>query len=131
MRRNDYTEQDDRPSHNCDRHRMPDAPQRTDQRRRSKFALAAYDRGDSDDVIGIGRMAHPEKEAQCDERKQRDHVRGSPLILVWLLLYAATRMMQQYPARSGASIALNPGHKDWRNAISASRSARDRLLKAW
>ena len=43
---------------------MAEPPGRADQRRAAQGALPADDRGDRDHVVGIGRVAHPEEEAE-------------------------------------------------------------------
>src|ERR1700689_484149 len=44
-----------------------------------QLALSAYDRSHGDHVVGIGGMAHPEKEADRDNREKTDHDLRSPL----------------------------------------------------
>ena len=65
--RDDEVEQHDRPAGEKDRQRMPESPQRPDPRGGREPPRARGDRGDSDDVIGIGGVAHAQDEAQCDD----------------------------------------------------------------
>ena len=66
-RRNDDPEHDDRCTDRHDRDGVSYAPGGADQRRARHAALAADDRRDGDDVVGVGRMPHPEEEAEKQE----------------------------------------------------------------
>ena len=50
-----------------DRKGVPDAPGGADQRRARHAALATDDRRNGDHVVGVGRMPHPEEEAEKQE----------------------------------------------------------------
>ena len=52
---------------------MADAPQRADHGGVLDATLAANDGGNGDNMIGVGGMAHPEKEAQHDNGEKSDH----------------------------------------------------------
>jgi hypothetical protein len=43
---------------------MTHAPDGTDQRPAGPAPMAGHNGGDGDDVVGIGRVPHPEKEAE-------------------------------------------------------------------
>ena len=66
-RRNDDPEHDDCRADRHDRDGVPDAPGGADQRRARHAALAADDRRNGDHVVGVGRMPHPEEEAEKQE----------------------------------------------------------------
>ena len=66
-RRNDDPEHDDCRADRDDRHGVPDAPSGADQRRARHAALATDDRCNGDHVVGVGRMPHPEEEAEKQE----------------------------------------------------------------
>ena len=55
------------------RDRVTEPPQRTDQGRVRESPAAVQDRGDRDDVVGIGRVAHAEQEAEACQREQLGH----------------------------------------------------------
>src|ERR1700741_1252120 len=63
-RRNNDAEQNDERSDQKDCDGVAESPKDADERRAPDCALAADDRGDGDDVIGVRRMAHAEKESQ-------------------------------------------------------------------
>ncbi len=52
---------------------MADAPKGADHSGVLDATLAANDCGDGDNVIGVGGMAHPEKEAKHDNGEKSDH----------------------------------------------------------
>ncbi len=52
---------------------MSDAPERANHGGVAHFFVARDDRRDSDHVIGISGVAHPEKEAERDNGEQADH----------------------------------------------------------
>jgi len=65
--RDDDPEHDDRRADRHDRDGVPDAPGGADQRRAHHAALATDDRRNGDHVVGVGRMPHPEEEAEKQE----------------------------------------------------------------
>ena len=52
------------------RQRMAQSPESADQAGMTNAVLAAYDRGDGDDVIGVSRVPHPEQESESDNGEQ-------------------------------------------------------------
>jgi hypothetical protein len=70
---NHHVKENNRGAHDKDRKRMADAPNNAGKRSLQQFALSAYDRSHGDHVVGIGGMAHAEKEAHRDNRKKADH----------------------------------------------------------
>jgi hypothetical protein len=78
-RRNYPAEENDSTSHDQDRERMADSPKHTNQRSMADLSIARDDSGDGDDVVGIGGVAHPEKESKSDDGEQADHFRASLL----------------------------------------------------
>ncbi len=52
------------------RQRMAKPPEGADQAGMTNAVLAAYDRGDGDDVVGIGGVPHPEEESESDNGEQ-------------------------------------------------------------
>ena len=66
--RNDDPEHDDCRSDRHDRDSVPDAPGRADQHRARHAVLATDDRRNGNHVVGVGRMPHPEQEAENEER---------------------------------------------------------------
>ena len=60
-------EHDDRRADRHDRQGVPDAPGGADQRRARHAALATDDRRNGDHMVGVGRMPHPEEEAEQQE----------------------------------------------------------------
>jgi hypothetical protein len=73
-RRNDDPEHDDRTADRHDGDGVPDAPSGGDQRRPRHAALATDDCRNGDYVVGVGRMPHPQEEA---EKKEGHDVQGS------------------------------------------------------
>ena len=71
--RDDHVEHDDQHPDDDDRDRVPEPPQRADQGRVRESPAAVQDRGDGDHVVGIGRVAHAEQEAEAGEREQLGH----------------------------------------------------------
>ena len=65
-RRDHQVEDDDHAAHHHDGHRVPDAPQASDQGGTPGAPLPAHDRGYGDHVVGIRRMSHAEEETQHD-----------------------------------------------------------------
>ena len=65
--RDDDLEHDDRHADRHDRDGVPDAPGGADQRRARHAALATDDRRNGDDMVGVGRMPHPDEEAEKQE----------------------------------------------------------------
>jgi hypothetical protein len=62
--RDDNLEHDDRHADRRDRDGMPDATGGADQRRARYAALATDDRRNGDHMVGVGRMPHPDEEAE-------------------------------------------------------------------
>jgi hypothetical protein len=52
---------------------MAESPYDADSGRDGEASFAAQDSCDGDHVIGIGRVAHPEKESYRDYREKSDH----------------------------------------------------------
>jgi hypothetical protein len=71
--RNDDPEHDDRRTDRQDRNGVSDAPGGADQRRARHAVLATDDRRNSDHVVGVGCMPHPEEEA---EKQKRQDIQG-------------------------------------------------------
>ena len=61
-------------SHDDDRDRVAQAPQRADQRRVGEPSAAVEDRRNRDDVVGIGGVAHAQQEPESGQRKQLGHL---------------------------------------------------------
>jgi hypothetical protein len=72
-RRNDQVEEDDCGSDQEDRYGVPESPESADQCRSRELLLTAENGGDSNDVVGIGCVAHAEEKAERDDRKKTDH----------------------------------------------------------
>ena len=70
---NHPAEKNDSASHRKNRQRMSDTPERANHGGVAHFFVARDDRRDSDHVIGISGVAHPEKEAERDDGEQADH----------------------------------------------------------
>ena len=73
--RDDDVEGDDRDADNDDRHGVAETPERTDQGQVGDSAAAIEDRRHRDDVVGVGRVAHAEQEAEACEGKELGHGR--------------------------------------------------------
>src|SRR5215469_4448398 len=71
--RNDEVEKDNRSAHDKNRQCVPDAPKCSNPGRLRDLALAAHDCGHGDHVIGIGGVAHPEEESECNDGEKADH----------------------------------------------------------
>src|SRR5262249_34704461 len=56
-----------------DRECVPDTPEHSGPRGAADRALTAHDRGDGDDVVRIGRVTHPEEEAEKQDGPERGH----------------------------------------------------------
>src|SRR6185295_15229000 len=69
-RRNDDTEQDDRAAHEQDGQRVAHPPEHADGGRSAQGPLAADDGGHGNHVIGVGRVPHPEEEAEEQHRAE-------------------------------------------------------------
>jgi hypothetical protein len=69
-RRDHEIEKDDRCTHGHDGEGMANAPGDARVGGSNALALTAHDRRDSDDVVRIGRMPHPEHEADGDHGQQ-------------------------------------------------------------
>ena len=57
--RDRQVENDDARSNHENRQRVAQTPESADQAGMTNAVLAAHDRGDGDDVVGIGRVPHP------------------------------------------------------------------------
>ena len=68
---NDDAEQNDRAANNEQREAVTDSPKNSSECGFADLALSADDRRHGDDVIGIGRVAHAEEEAEKQNREQR------------------------------------------------------------
>jgi hypothetical protein len=53
---------------------MTQAPEDPNQNRMAHASLPAHDRRYRDDVVRIGRVAHPEKKAKSHDGKKSDHL---------------------------------------------------------
>ena len=73
-RRNRELEQNNRGANQENRNRVSQSPKRANHRGVKYVALAADDRGDGNDVIGIGSVAHPQKKSQQSDGEQSDHL---------------------------------------------------------
>ena len=60
-------------SDNEDGECVADTPECSDERSPHGIALIAYDRGDGNNVIGVGSMAHPKEESKCEDGEKRNH----------------------------------------------------------
>ena len=69
-RRDHDAKKDNGPTDHQDGQRVSEAPQRADGGRAPQPSLAADDGGHRDDVIGVGGVAHPEEDAERQERRQ-------------------------------------------------------------
>ena len=73
--RDDPAEQHDAGSDGQDGQRVAHTPQGADGRRARRGPLAGEDGGHGDHVVGVGRVAHPEEEAEQDHRQEAGHER--------------------------------------------------------
>jgi len=72
--RGDYDiKKNDDGTHDKNRQGVSDTPENAGHRSFQQVALAAYDRGHRNHVVGIGGMAHPEKKSHRDNREKTDH----------------------------------------------------------
>src|SRR4051794_28241500 len=72
-RRNDEVEENDGSADTENRDGVADAPQHADRCRLTDAALTADNRRNSDDVIWVRGMAHPENKSQTDYCQQVHH----------------------------------------------------------
>jgi hypothetical protein len=80
----DDPEQDDRRTDPHHRDGMSHAPGSADQCRARQATLAADDRRNSDHVVGVGRMSHPEEEAEKQEGRDVQGSSRHAHMLTWL-----------------------------------------------
>lgn len=67
----DDAEENNRAANYEQREAVTDSPENSGERSFTDFSLSTDDGGDGDDVIGIGRVAHAEEEAEKQNREQR------------------------------------------------------------
>jgi hypothetical protein len=75
---NDPSEEDDGPTDGDDCECVADPPQRANQGSVLDCTVARDDRGDGDDVVRVGGVAHPEEKTQRDDGEQANHCVQSP-----------------------------------------------------
>ena len=68
--RDRQVENDDARSNHENRQRVAQSPESANQACMANAVLAAYDRGDGDDVVGISRVPHPKQESESDNGEQ-------------------------------------------------------------
>ena len=72
---NDKIEKNDSRAHDEDGEGVAQSPESPNQCGPRYIALLAHDGADGDDMIGIGGVAHAEKESQRDDGEKADHRR--------------------------------------------------------
>src|SRR6476646_5793058 len=73
--------EDDGSANNEQRQAVSDSPENSGPGGATNLALAANDGGNGDDMIGIGRVPHAEKEAKEQDGKKRAHERAPAISL--------------------------------------------------
>jgi hypothetical protein len=69
-------------SDNEDGESVADTPECSDERSPHGIALIAYDRGDGNNVVGVGSMAHPKEESNGENGEQSDHADSGSIALL-------------------------------------------------